>query len=199
MRFGRNGLPIENVVKTEDSTMAARREGNAWVWLVISLVVLLLLALFVGPFLLPWARLNCHIMEMDITSGRERDTQYLLLIPFSSQRETVGSRLYRELVGEPGEPIWKTVNYTTPAIRTHPVHHGSSFALEKLVDAVDRPGVTREAKREAIVTIFRLLQEADGDFPAKEYSRAVAEVTYEWKPGDAPIGPEMLPPPPKLE
>ena len=179
--------------------MAARQEGKAWVWLAISLVVLLLLALFVGPFLFPSVWLNCHVVEMDITSGRERVTQYLLLIPFSSQRETAGSRLYRELVGEPREPVWKTVYYTTPAIRTHPAHHGSSYVLETLVEALDRPGVTREARKEAIVTLFRLLQEADGDFPAKQYSRSVAEVTYEWKPGDAPIGPEKLPPPPKLE
>lgn len=178
---------------------AARRGGKAWVWLTASLVVLLLLALIVGPFVLPWARLNCHIVEMDIASGRERTTNYLLLIPFRSEEETAGSKLYRELVGEPGEPLWRTVIYTTPAIRGHPSHHGSAWALEGLVKAIEQPGVTREARKEALVTFFRVLKEADNEYPAKEYLRSVEEVTYEWKPGDPPIGPEKLPPSRKRE
>ena len=66
--------------------------------------------------------------------------------------------------------------------------------VDTIVGAVPKGEIL---KKEALLTFFRLLQEAHCDYTAKEYVRAVMEVTDEWTLGDPPIGPESLPAPPE--
>lgn len=73
--------------------------------IMIGLSVLVLLILVSG--LLPWEGLNCKYLKVDIHSGRQRTTLYLLFIPVSDTIEETW--VSKEIVNPASPPDWKTV------------------------------------------------------------------------------------------
>lgn len=73
--------------------------------IMIGLSVLVLLILVSGLF--PWEGLNCKYLKVDIHSGRQRTTLYLLFIPVSDTIEETW--VSKEIVNPASPPDWKTV------------------------------------------------------------------------------------------
>jgi hypothetical protein len=166
--------------------------------LVIAGVLGGLLVTFLVPFIFPWSRLNCWTESIDITCGRYRYERYLFFVKWTdSVEDTALSRLHRDLIGEPSEPVWRRVNTFSPGVRHSPhyIHHGSLHAAKRLTSAFDQASFRSDAQKKAIETFFRLLQEDDRDFRASNYAISIWELAASTE-SDIEIAREDLPEPP---
>jgi hypothetical protein len=156
----------------------------------------LLALVLVVPMVEPWSPVNCWHESMDITAGRYRYQRYLLWLKLADRiDETPLSRRYRDLIGEPPEPVWRRVN--TFSLGTHHsphyTYHGSFADANTLETALNLPVLTDEARAAAIETFFKRLQSDDSYFEASRYANRVLRVAVEaWdtnrviRPGDLP-------------
>jgi hypothetical protein len=85
-------------------------------WVTVSAILsVLLLAVVVIPFFIPWSPLNCWHEEVDITTGRIRRQRILLFVKVAeSIEETPLSKVV--LRGQPptGTPLWHRINTFSP-------------------------------------------------------------------------------------
>ena len=129
--------------------------------------------------------LNQRIESIDITCGRKRIVRYRYFMCVEDKVvETRLSQLYRELIGEPSEPVWKTV-YSfkgNSRISPHYLYHGAFHVLKNVTDSFDLVSFTPDAKKNVIRTVFKKMQEEGNDHGAEKYSLKIFDIaiqTYE--------------------
>lgn len=140
--------------------------------IVLAVVALLLILVFIVPCFLPWSGLHSRYEWMDITSGRCRNQRYVLFVKVTDRvEETRVSQLYRELVGEPGEPEWRLCNTFGPyvAVSPHHAYHSAMAGARMLLKTFEHTPFTDGAKRKALLTYLDLLQQHDSYDPADDY------------------------------
>lgn len=160
-----------------------------------------LLLSVVVPFFFPWTKFNCWTESMDITCGRYHYERYFFFVKLADRiEETALSRLHHDIVGEPSQPVWRSVNTFSPGVRHSPhyIHHGSLHAATTLTEAFEQATFHGDAQKETIQTFFRLLQEEDRYFRASEYATSVWQLAASTTAG-VEITSNTLPQPPLLE
>jgi hypothetical protein len=157
------------------------------VWVVLALVILNFIP-----------NLNQRWVEFDITCGRTRSETMRMGIRFKGgveDSEITG--MYRELVGEPPEPIWRLGIHEqrtwAGTMRSHPSHHGSLPSATCLARELKKSLFGDAARKRAIETFFKILQEDDHYHRAMDYYCAVMNLASDWRPEGPPIGPDDLP------
>jgi len=146
------------------------------------LLLVLVSVLFVIPFFWPWTVVNCWHEDLDIRSGRYRYQRFLLGLRVQNRvEETELSTLWREHLGDPGEPEWRRVNTFSPGRGNSPhyVHHSGLHNARKVVLAFDTTSFSDSAKAQALRTFFGLMQEHDRDDEAGNYANALLGLALE--------------------
>jgi hypothetical protein len=153
------------------------------------LVVLLLLVLtpagLLGLSLLglfPWSGLNCWQNDIDITSGRIRDTRYLFWIPV--RRAESDSALTKALWPEdrPARPAdWHPVVTLSPTMHHSPHYrlHGAISQIRELEIAWEFGKMTPAARRETARNVLDCWRQTGSYFSAVSYIQAVWERALE--------------------
>ena len=122
--------------------------------------------------------LSRHDGQFDVTCGRTRFVNRILWWQTSEDvHETHISQMYRQCVGEPPEPEWHTMDYTAyfgfSGIIADGVYQDAFSASEDLFRTLENRPFPNAAKRQALLTFFKLLQEDDWRDRAEEYVKAV--------------------------
>jgi hypothetical protein len=77
----------------------------------------------------PWSKLNCRNQEIDISSGRIRNTRHLFFCQIAATTED--SWLTRAMGGTNDTPDWRTVNTFSPGF-THSPHYQFHSAIHSI-------------------------------------------------------------------
>ena len=143
--------------------------------LVVVPSILLVLSLF-GLF--PWSGLNCWQNDVDIMSGRIRQTRYLLWIPV--QRSVWDSALTRAV--QPAEtmdlrPDWHAVVTLSPGLHHSPhyVFHGAIHQIRELELCWEYGKMTPAAREETARNLLRLWHQNLSYMRATDYLQAIQE------------------------
>jgi len=151
--------------------------------------------------LLAWRAVRWRRESIDIKAGRQRYERYIWCIRVAdSVEETEISKVYRELIGEPPPPDWRTVNtfYGRRSISPHHRYHGAFGSAEWLTMSFGGTQFTDAARRSAVTELLRLLQTSGDYSAAHEYAVAVNDLACDWElqgrkgpidVGDLPKGP----------
>ena len=140
---------------------------------------------------------------VDITAGRYRRKWYVLWILVADRiEETDFSRVYRDVLGEPPDPVWRHESYRAygPLRKLgHPRYYCAAHTASDLVSCFNETPFAKMARREAVMVFLRLLQVHGDDELAGEYVRRMERMVAEWAPHAQARGPvtvEDLPPAP---
>lgn len=170
--------------------------------IVLAVVAIVFVLIYVVPLFLPitWAsRYNSRFTSMDIASGQLRHERYLLGVKVSDRlEETRLSEAYRQLVGNTSPAEWRTVRSDVPGYLINWMHGNSFFASRWLALAFEKGRFSDDAKRQALLTFFRLLQQDDNPDRAEEYALSIW-ATVNDDPPYRTIESAALPPPPESE
>jgi hypothetical protein len=138
-------------------------------------LVLLVLSLF-GLF--PWSGVNCWQSDVDIRSGRIRQTRYLLWVPV--QRTVRDSALTRAV--PPAEttglrPEWHAVVTLSPGLHHSPhyVFHGAIHQIRELELCWEFGKMTPAARAKTARNLLRLWQQNHSHMRATDYLQALQE------------------------
>jgi hypothetical protein len=144
-------------------------------WVTVSaLLSVILLAVVVTPFFIPWSPLNCWHEEVDITTGRIR-RQWILL--FVKVAESIEETPLSEVVlsGQPptGTPQWHRINTFSPGIHHSPHYryHGAGHQIRELAELWQLPppqSFPAELKEPTARHVLALWQEGS-DYRAGDY------------------------------
>ena len=149
---------------------------------------LVAIAVFVGVWvlLLVCGRFSRTMMYIDARSGARREETYVFSLKVrDTETETRMSRMYAEIIGEPGQPAWRLEH-----IRLWPwgsatcTYVGASEEADWLAQALAHPRVTGEARRAALLTFLRLLENGSGAEEATDYASRVKRLVWD-RPADA--------------
>jgi len=149
------------------------------IWAVVTFVLVLVAVGLILPgvysALRKWPKLGCRFDDVDINTGRIRQTHYLLYCKMSEKIED--SILTRTIGTFPDnvQPDWRHV-YTSPILGRYPYHPPYILAISQ-VREVDRIwqlcSFSNEAKRHMARTILDKWQSDGKSSGAKEYIRGV--------------------------
>lgn len=122
--------------------------------------------------------LSRHEGQFDVTCGRIRQVNHVLWWQTSEVvYETQISQMYRQRVGEPQEPEWRMLDCTTDfgftQIIAEGIYQNALRASEDLFIILEDRPFSNAAKRQALLTFFKLLREDDLPCRAAEYVKAV--------------------------
>ena len=138
----------------------------------VVVVATLLVLAFVVPQFTSSSPFNYWHEDIDITCGRKRTRHYILGLRISSRIEdTEGSKLYRETVGEPGTPEWRTVNTFSPGSDSSPNHayHRSLDMLSELTETLRKDDFSQELTAYHLADFFSCLQKGNNDAEAQMF------------------------------
>ena len=147
--------------------------------LVVIPPVLLALSLF-GLF--PWSGVNCWQNDIDITSGRIRQTRYLLWVPV--QRSVTDSALTKAVSPEAiidFKADWQPVVTLSPGLHYSPHYrfHGAIHQIQELEFCWESGKMTPAARKETARHVLRLWQQTGNYGRAGEYIQSVWEQARE--------------------
>ncbi len=134
-------------------------------WGLISIVVLIA-AVVVVPWFIPWTPLNCRHDDVDIRTGRIRHSQYLALCKVSeSVEESALSRVLAQEMIENLEPDWERVNTFSPGTHHSPHYrfHGAIGQIRELEILWQLGNIDLPIKRKIASHVLALWQ-LDGSY-----------------------------------
>jgi hypothetical protein len=139
--------------------------------------ILLVLSLF-GLF--PWSGLNCWQNDIDITTGRIRQTRYVLWVPV--QRSVWDSAVTRAVTPAAitgARADWHPVVTLSPGLHHSPHYrfHGAIHQIQELELCWQSGKMTPAARTETARQLLRLWQRNLDYFRATDYIQAVWERT----------------------
>lgn len=123
-----------------------------------------------------WSDLNAVHDDVDITTGRVRQTRYLLYYKVS---ETVHDSILTTWLSPEtttaAQPVWRRVNTFSGWSRVSPHHtfHSAIGDIGQLQAAQSLAPFTDEAKRAAAEKIVSLWQTTNNDYQAGEYIKRI--------------------------
>jgi hypothetical protein len=147
-------------------------------WGLIAIVVLVAAVLVVSWFI-PWTPLNCRHDDVDIRTGRIRHSQYLALCKVSeSVEETVLSRVLAQEMIENLEPDWERVNTFSPGIRYSPHYrfHGALSQIRELEILWQEAKVDLSTQRKMASHVLALWQLDGSYFSAGRYLDGLSDL-----------------------
>lgn len=147
--------------------------------IVVAALVVFCLSLF-GLF--PWSRLNCSTIDIDLGSGRVRNTRYLFWVPV---RRTVSDSalteelLQTDLMASPCE--WQPVLTQSPGTRHSPHYryHGALGQIRELEIYWETAGVPKKCRRMAAIHLLHLWQDSGDSSGAQGFLSNLIE-KHEW-------------------
>lgn len=161
----------------------ARRVGRRWLRVAVATVILGGVALLVASSLFPWTRLNCLHQDVDVRSGRLRDTRYLFYCRVSEQvRDSGISLALGPEAGVAGTADWRRVITLSPPFTRHSPHyvfHSASAQIHSIEGAWQVAPFSSEAKREIARTLLLLWQRTGNDSGADEYVLKIVALAAE--------------------
>jgi hypothetical protein len=132
-----------------------------------------------ASYLFPWSLLNCRHEEIDINSGRLRQTRFLLFVKASDRtEETWLSRAARSAAKE---PLWHRANTFSPGVghSPHYIFH-SAIAQARELEILDSLVPFEPAARERVANDILILWQRDGrDEGAAAYLLRLSDVVME--------------------
>lgn len=149
------------------------------IWILVASLVVLCLSLF-GLF--PWSRLNCSTIEIDLGSGRVRNTRYLFWVPV--RRTVSDSALTKELLQTDigtSQCEWQPVSTQSPRARHSPHYryHGALSQIRELEIYWETAGVPKNCRRMAAIHLLHLWQDSGGTYGAQSFLNYLIE-KHEW-------------------
>ena len=145
--------------------------------LVLVAVPPILLALsLLGLF--PWSGLNCWQNDIDITSGRIRQTRYLLWIPVQrSVWDSALTKVVAPAMNSDSRVDWQPVVTLSPGLHHSPHYrfHGAIHQIQELEFSWVSGKMTPAARKKSAQQVLRLWQHNLNYFQARDYIQAVWE------------------------
>jgi hypothetical protein len=141
--------------------------------------VLLIISLF-GLF--PWSGLNCWQSDIDIRSGRIRQTRYLLWVPVRRfVRDSSLTKAMPSTAATDSSRDWHPVGTISPGLHHSPHYHfhGAFSQIRDLELCWEFGKMTPAAREETARNLLRLWQQNLNDFQAKDYLQAIEERTFD--------------------
>lgn len=161
------------------------RRRTKWI-LIVSLtpVVAFLLFWHITGVMYPWSELNCRHQDVDINTGRIRETRYLLNVKLWERTKDswITTALSPEVVRTAG-PDWKRVNTFSPGTHHSPhyTYHGAISQIRLIEEAWQQMPFTKEAQRQVAETLLKLWQKNKGYWAAEDYAVLIPQFAYEAK------------------
>jgi hypothetical protein len=137
--------------------------------------ILLVLSLF-GLF--PWSGVNCWQNDIDITSGRIRQTRYLLWVPVQrTVRDSSLTRAVSPAATADSSEDWHPVVTLSPGLHHSPHFrfHGAIHQIRELEICWEFGKMTPAAREETARQVIRLWKQNLDYFRATDYIQAVWE------------------------
>jgi hypothetical protein len=128
--------------------------------------------------LFPWSGVNCWQNDIDITSGRIRQTRYLLWIPVErSVWDSALTRAVSPATTTDSSADWQPVVTLSPGLHHSPHHrfHGAIHQIRELEFCWESGKMTPAARKKTAGKVLRLWQQNLNYFQATEYIQAVWE------------------------
>jgi hypothetical protein len=159
-------LPVKN-----------RRWLNRMLLLGAATPILLVVMSQLGIF--PWSPINCTSQEVDIYSGRVRNSRYLLFIPV--RRTVEDSALTKALLPEDtasAKAEWHRVMTLSPRMHHSPhyIFHSAIHQVQNLELAWQMASFTSGARRKSAQRVLQLWQQSGRDDGADAYLQAISEL-----------------------
>ena len=153
----------------------------------LALLGIVFLAPFVVPVFSSWSRINCREQEVDVLSGRRRDTRYIYWVPVS--REVTNTPLSEALSSEflkTALPRWEPVNSFGPYNRHSPhyIYHEAFSQIRELQLIWTEFEFDAPKRRESAQGLLREWQTAGGDSSADDYLREQGKIAEGYSTGD---------------
>lgn len=145
-----------------------------WLPLVAGMFALATIVSISGIF--PWSPLNCWQEEIDIHSGRVRQTRHLLYCQIA---ERIDDTWLSRAIDSPGKAAdWHRVNTFSPGTHHSPHHryHGALNQVQTLETLNDSIPFEREARQQVATTMCDLWQSGGSSRAAGQYLGKVGEV-----------------------
>ena len=137
--------------------------------------VLLALSLF-GLF--PWSGVNCWQNDIDINSGRIRQTRYLLWVPVqSSVTDSALTRAVSPEATTDPRADWQPVVTLSPGLHYSPHYrfHGAIHQMQELEFSWEFGKMTQAAREKTARQVLRFWQQTGSYGRAAEYIQSVWE------------------------
>jgi hypothetical protein len=136
----------------------------------------ILLALFAAPKIvhraIPWTRLNCEDISVDIAGGRQRTERFRWFMRIGDEvADTSLSIEFRRLAGELPPPDWRIDARLDPVTRHSPhyPYHGALSTSNVLASYLEESHISDTERLTVIKRYFELLQTHGGDDEAGRY------------------------------
>ena len=143
-------------------------------------IVVLIAAVVVVPWFMPWTPINCGYDEVDIRTGRTRSSWYLAGCKvYNRVMDSALSRaLPRELV-DGVTPDWKTVNTISPGIGHSPHHrfHGAISQIRSLAYRWEDANVDESTRRIMASHLLAIWQFYGGYYEAGRYIQGLRDLS----------------------
>lgn len=170
-----------------------------WIWVLLCVVVLAMIAYWVPPFFAPWTEWNCWHQEVDISTGRLRFSRYFFFYKLSEyvRDSAVSQALPKDLL-QNAKPNWHFVNTFSPGpgsnYSPHYIFHSAIAQIYEFTKMVDRRWVKvpEDVKQKIAMHIVALWQHYGTDCLAGyyldglgtelldcEFSRAASKVIFD--------------------
>lgn len=136
---------------------------------IISLVGLCIAILpFSVPLFSPWSRINCTSHEIDIVSGKVRESRYLYWIPIS---QNVAESELSTAAKLGGGPEWHHVLCFGPYDEHSPhyVFHSALYQIRVLKQIWDMYGIDEATRGETARTVLMLWTKTGNDHAVDDY------------------------------
>lgn len=171
--------------------------GRRWRWTVMLVTAALCIVLLMFSGIIAWTPLNSLYQDVDIRTGRMRDTRCLLYYRVNQQIRDSAITLAlgpQDLASQ--VPDWRRVNTLSPPMTRYSPHHAFHAAIHQISqieDAWQIATFSSEAKRDTARTLLALWQKAGSDSTAKDYVRSVYElaVQHHNKPTEAILSKDL--------
>lgn len=143
-------------------------------WKVTGLAALIVVVLFLISGFFTWSPLHCWHDDVDIRSGRLRQTYYVLYVCISERTEETWLSRVREPANAP--PDWRRVNTFSPWVSYSPhyAYHGALMQIAQLEQLDQLIPFQPDARREIADRLLTLWQASDSYYEAGEYVRKVS-------------------------
>jgi hypothetical protein len=162
-------------------------------WLGAGLVLLGLLVVL--AYLLPFDQVCGYGTSVDISAGRYRRQVFVAGLEVQrTVRDSALTDAYREVVGPPPEPVWRTAGGGKPGLSINHLYFGetAASAVDTVSMSLAAGNFTAKAKRTAVLTFLQLLQTDEDYHRASQYADSINDLVCENGRTGA-IGEEELP------
>jgi hypothetical protein len=139
-------------------------------------ILLLAASPMVVPVFSPWSGINRRVQEIDVISGRLRETRSLFWIPI--KRKITTTRLSEAVAGDPraaGVPRWELVNTFGPYTRhsPHHIYHSAISQVQMLGMVWEEYEFDAGRRRSTALGLLGAWRKGASDSKADEYLRVL--------------------------